>query len=379
MKRQRVVIVYKTLPHYRVRFYELLRAELADRGILLELIVGQPDDEMAKRRDTAGIQWANLVRNRYIPLGRRQLVWQPCLRRVWGADLVIVEQASRLLLNYLLHLGRYFRGPKLALWGHGINLDSSSRSVLGETVKKFFLRKADWWFCYTEGTKRLVVGAGFAEHRATVVQNAIDTAALRAWRDSIADAERDGLREALGMGSGPVCLWLSSIYPTKRPEYAVLAFDEVRRRLPGAELIVVGDGPSKFVFDDARRTRPWLHTVGARFGRDIALHASLASLIINPGLVGLTVLDGFALGLPVVTVQLDYHSPEIEYLENGRNGLVLNRNASPEEYGAEVATLLSDGQRLSTFRDECALSACKYTVEQMVERFASGVQGALGG
>ena len=371
------MVVYKTLPHYRVRFYELLRAELEGKGIILDLIVGQPDEAMAQRRDTSQLPWATTMRNRYIAIGRRQLVWQPCLRQVWSADLVIVEQASRLLLNYLLHLGRCVRGPKLALWGHGINLDSSSRSAVGEVVKKFFLRKADWWFCYTEGTKRIIVDSGFAERRATVVQNAIDTAALRNWRESITEFERVRLRRSLGMGPGPVCLWLSSIYPTKRPEYTVRAFDEVRRHIPDAELIVVGDGPSRKVFDDAQLTRPWVHSVGAKFGREIAVHASLASLIVNPGLVGLTVLDGFAMGLPMVTLRLDDHGPEIEYLENGRNALVLDSATSPESFGAEVAALLVDRQRLARLQDACSLDAVRFTVEEMAKRFASGILSAL--
>ena len=47
-----VAVVYKTLPHYRVDFYEKLRQRLSEQGVRLRLLVGQPDAEQGLRRDT---------------------------------------------------------------------------------------------------------------------------------------------------------------------------------------------------------------------------------------------------------------------------------------------------------------------------------------
>ena len=374
---RRVVIVYKTLPHYRVDFYEQLREKLATQGVHLDLIVGQPDALMEQRKDTGDLPWATRIRNRYISVGRRQLVWQPCVRKLRGADLVIVEQASRLILNYFLHATRRLGGPKLGLWGHGVNLDDTSRSRAGEWAKRGLLRRTDWWFCYTEGTKRIVTSAGFPAARATVVQNAIDTGALREARASVALEDQNALRSQLGIGQGPVCLWLSSIYPTKRPDFMVAAFDHVRAQIPDAELLVVGDGPSRGVFEAASESRPWVHVVGTRFGRELALYASLASIVVNPGLVGLTVLDSFALELPMVTCDLSLHSPEVDYLVNGENSVVLPADTTPGQYGSEVAQRLSDANGLDLLRRGCRAGSALYTVEAMADRFAAGVVSAL--
>lgn len=378
MVAKRVVIVYKTLPHYRVDFYNLLRKRLLEAGVTLDLVVGQPDDLMSLRKDTADVPWAVQIRNRYISLGQRQVIWQPCMRYLRGADLVIVEQASRLLLNYRLHIGRHLGGPKLGLWGHGVNLDSTSRSRVGEWVKRRLVKRADWWFCYTEGTKRIVVASGFPANRATVVQNAIDTTSLQRARAEVTAETQHELRTKLGIGTGPVCLWLSSIYPTKRPEFMVGAFETIRRRIPDAELLVVGDGPLRRVFDDAAVSRSGIHVVGALFGEAMVEHASLASVIVNPGLVGLTVLDAFALELPMVTCALDLHSPEVEYLVHDENSLLLPSGVTAEGFGDAVAALLADDRRLEALRRGCRHGAAQYTVEQMVERFSSGVLAALG-
>jgi glycosyltransferase involved in cell wall biosynthesis len=304
------------------------------------------------------------------------LVWQPCLGELRGAELVIVEQASRLLLNYLLLGWRAVGGPRLGLWGHGLNLDTTSRSRWGEAVKRRLVRRADWWFCYTEGTKALVTSFGMPEDRCTVVQNAIDTSALTAMRAAVTEERHAELRAELGVGNGPVLLWLSSIYPTKRPEFALAAMRALRREMPAVELLVVGDGPQRSVFD-AATSEGWVHTVGVATGQRMVECASLATLIVNPGLVGLTVLDAFALELPMVTCDLDLHSPEYEYLVPEENSVVLPAGASADEYADALVHLLADPGRLERLREGCRRDREAYTVEEMVHRFAEGIMEAL--
>ncbi|MFM2073171.1 MAG: hypothetical protein RLZZ623_3435, partial [Actinomycetota bacterium] len=367
-----VAIVYKTLPHYRVDFYEGLRARLAANGLRLRLIVGQPDSEMAKRNDTARIQWAEGVRNRYVRVGSRHLVWQPALGMVRTSDLVIVEQASKLLVNYPLLAWRRLGGPKVAWWGHGSNLDTANASSLGERVKRLLATRADWWFCYTAGTAGIVHALGVPHERLTVVQNAIDTSQLSSLRALVSEADISEVRVQLGLGTGPVALALGSLYPTKRPEFLIEAADTIRMKAPDFHLIVIGDGPGRTILDAASSTRPWLHVLGAKMGNELVRIAAAAAIVLNPGLVGLAVLDAFALGLPMITCDLPYHSPEFEYLENGVNGVVLDRQTSPEDFGLAALELMSDRAVIESLQAGCRISAAKITVDQMIERFATG-------
>jgi glycosyltransferase involved in cell wall biosynthesis len=101
--------------------------------------------------------------------------------------------------------------------------------------------------------------------------------------------------------------------------------------------------------------------------------------MLMPGLVGLALLDAFASDTPLVTTAIGYHSPEIEYMDPGRNGELLSNCAAPEEYAEHVAMLLSDPKRLATLRQGCRQAAGKYTIEAMVDRFVRGVHQALAG
>jgi hypothetical protein len=98
---------------------------------------------------------------------------------------------------------------------------------------------------------------------------------------------------------------------------------------------------------------------------------------LNPGLVGLSVVDAFALQLPTMTCDLEMHSPEIEYLIDGVNGSVLPPDASPGEYAAEVVRTYADVQLLARLRAGCVDSAQHYSIETMVDNFARGLLDAL--
>ena len=373
----RVAIVLERLTHYRVPILEHLRERLASEGVELVLIVGQPNNLQSARGDSGSLPWAEQISNRRIPFGSRELIWQPCLRTVRSCDLVIVVQASRLLLNYLLLQWRPFGGPKIGFWGHGRNLDVDAASPFGEWLKRRLAARADWWFCYTERTSDIVRALGVPENRCTVLQNAVDTRLISQLRSSLTDEDLGRLRRELGIGSGPVGITLGSIYPRKRPEFLIEAVDTIRTIVPSFELIVIGDGPSKAIVDRAAAKRPWLHPVGALTGRDMVRHAALGELVLNPGLVGLAVLDAFALGLPMLTCDLPYHSPEIDYLVDGVNGAIFPESSTPEDFGQRVANLLLDRDQLQVLKAAANQSARLYTIEEMADRFASGVLRAL--
>jgi hypothetical protein len=72
-------MVFKYLLQYRVAFCERLRDHLDARGVELRFIYDQPGPENGPRQDEADVEWACRIRNIVVPLGRRELFWQPAL------------------------------------------------------------------------------------------------------------------------------------------------------------------------------------------------------------------------------------------------------------------------------------------------------------
>ena len=133
-RRPRVAIVYKSLPHYRRRFFELLREDLEARGVELSLIYGQPGDADAAKADCVDLPWATRITNRIWRFGKREVYWQPCLGLTRDADLVIVEQANKLLINYALQGLRQLGLRQVAFWGHGRDFQALGRFPIRERI-----------------------------------------------------------------------------------------------------------------------------------------------------------------------------------------------------------------------------------------------------
>lgn len=372
----RVTLVQTRLPRYREPVFTALRETLSGRGIEFRLVHGQPTAAETLRGDEGALEWAQRVCNRYLRVGPATLVWQPLGGALKDADLVILTQENRLLSNYpQLLVGRGRR--RVAFFGHGRNFQARRADSLAERFKRRVAHACDWWFAYTDVSRDWLVAQGYPAQRITSVDNAIDVDGLRA---DLAAAQAQGavaeLRARLGLPDGAVVgLYCGALYAEKRLDLLVAAGERVHARHAGFRLLVVGDGPLGAWLRAQAAARPWLHALGALYGVPKAAAFSLADVVLNPGLVGLHVLDAFAAGKPLVTTRDARHSPEIAYLEPGANGLVTEGTA--EAYADAVCALIADADTRTRLAQAAAQAAGRYTVEHMAQRFATGIEQCL--
>lgn len=375
--RATVALVHGWVGQFRSGFYDALRDDLAGRGIALTVLHGFPRGEDVDKEDAIAVPGAEHVRNRVIRIGGRELIWQPLTRRVARADLVVITQQSKLLLTYVLLARQLLGRQRMALWGHGRNLDEAASSRVGESVKRFVSRRVHWWFAYNDLSARHVQSLGFPAERTTSVGNAIDTTALRAADATLTDAELDALRTELGIASSNVCLYVGGMYDLKRIPYLLEACDALRQRVPDFEMLFLGGGPERPLVERAADSRPWMHVLGPTFDRDKARLFRLAALTLIPGRVGLAIVDTFALATPLVTLADSTHSPEIDYLEPGVNGVLLPAGTRPDGYAAAVAELLADRERRADLVIGARDAGDRHSIEAMAARFADGISQAL--
>ncbi len=213
--------------------------------------------------------------------------------------------------------------------------------------------------------------------RVTTVMNSSDTDRIRAVRAALEPGVAEAVRRELGMADGPVAVFLGGLYPLKRPQFLVDAARALRNRIGDLELLVIGGGTEAHIVEAAAADAPWIHAVGAVYGDERVRLASVGSVHLMPGAIGLNIVDAFALGLPTITVDLDYHGPEIGYLQPGVNGEVAPRRATPERYAELVQSVLGDQARLEALTAAAEAAGRELSIEHMVERFARGVVDAL--
>lgn len=370
-----VIFQYRSL-HYRVGLFEKLREQCASRGIELRLVHGQATRRELPKKDVGAVPWADVVINKVMEVGERDWLWQPFPAHLRDANLVVVMQESRLLSNYPLLLSRWWSNRKVAYWGHGINFQSDAPTGMRERWKRFLLTRVDWWFAYTEMTTDLLAQAKYPPAKITCLNNAIDTGAFK--RDLAAVSDADLLAARIGLGVGeraPVGLFCGSLYPDKKLDFLLDACDRIRAQAPEFHCVVLGDGPSMPFMREAAATRPWLHLLGVTKGAQKALYFRMADYMLNPGLVGLHVVDAFCAGLVMVTTSGARHSPEVCYLQDGVNGVMTGDSA--DEYAQRVLGLINSPDELARLKAAALADADVYTLENMVERFVDGIERCL--
>lgn len=369
---KKVVVCQHRLLHYRTALFDRLRAECAKRGIDLHLVHGQASRRESAKKDEGALPWARKVQNRFWEVGARDLVWQPFPADLRDAELVVVMQENRILSNYPLLLSRLWSSRRVAYWGHGVNFQSDAPAGLREKWKQMMLKRVDWWFAYTEMTAEIVRRAGYPAARITCLDNAIDNEAFEQDLASVTDVQLQAMCAEIDAPQGaPVGLFCGSLYPDKRLDYMIEAADRIHAALPAFRLVVIGDGPSADKIRAAAVTRPWLRWLGVRKGRDKAEWFRLADVVINPGAVGLHVLDSFCAGTPMITTAESRHGPEVAYLRDGINGLVVQ--GGPDRYADAAIALFNDRTKLEAVKQAALRDAQHYTLGNMVERFANGI------
>ncbi|HRH79706.1 MAG TPA: glycosyltransferase family 4 protein [Thiobacillaceae bacterium] len=374
VSRPRVLVVQRRLTHYRVPLFNRMRELLDAAGVELVVAYGDPTREEFVKADAGELPWGVHIPTRYWLGGR--LCWQNALPAARHADLVVVTQENRLLFNYLWALVRGDR--KWAFWGHGRNFQTDSPTGFRERFKRWLSTRVDWWFAYTARSQEVILESGYPGERITVLNNAIDTGRLAAELENIGADDLEQARQAFGIGPGRVCLSLASLHADKRLDFLFEAAQRIRARVPDFRLVLVGDGPQRdFVARTVAEHPDWMTWLGARTGRDKALALAMSDLLLNPGMVGLSILDAFVAGVPMVTTAHQLHSPEIAYLQSGINGLMTED--SPDAFVDGVVGLLSDSAALAALREGCRVSAQDYSIENMADRFCRGILACLSG
>ena len=369
-----VVAITRYVAQYRVPFHEAVRTELATSGIRYQLLYGAPRPGEATKQDSAAIRWAEEISSTYLGPGGR-LVWLSVVGKVRGADLVVITQENALLNNYALQFWRRFGGPRLAYFGHGKNFQSSRPDSAAERFKRLWIKQVDWWFAYTQRSAAIVADAGFPRDRITVVNNAIDTSGIAAEVAALDPAAQTAFRQSLVGGSQNVGVYVGGLYPEKRLGFLLDAARLVREDVPDFHLLIIGAGPDAGIAEAAAAELPWVHYAGPKFGAEKTALASLGRVFLMPGLVGLGVLDSFAYGTPMVTTDVPYHSPEIEYLRHGENGLIVADDV--RTYAEAVTELLTDETWRLQLRRGGEVALETFTIQAMARRFADGVLEAL--
>lgn len=370
----RILIIQAEMKHYRVPFFSKLHEALRQDGIELAVAYSAQNRKQATRGDSAELP---------PEIGRKvpgywfadRFLYQSLWKEVWGADLVIVGNENKYIINPFLLLLSALRLKTVAFWGLGPNMHPD-RTAFSEWIKQKMVTSVDWWFAYTETIVEYLRQHGMPADRVTNVQNASDTVELRRQLSEIQDDDAARAKVALtGSGSSKVGIYCGFLGGIKAVPMLVAAARLVRQRCPDFHLVIVGNGPDRSWLKQAISQDPWIHYRGSQFGRQSAMLYKIADVFLLAGTAGLAIVDSFAAGLPLIATQLPTHPPEISYLRDGENGRLTAHTAVA--FADAVVEVLTTPELMARLRRGAERAGSQYTIEAMVENYRAGINQCL--
>ena len=367
----KVAIVQKVVTDYRVEFYNELQGILANNNIQLSVFSGTVPDNEAFKDGLEEVSCGIRVKNHFFLNNR--VYWQNLFQTLSDYDLVIVEQANSSLLNIPLILRRriFKSNPKFSYWGHGATLHRKS-GFFSKWIKQLLVNKSDYWFGYTEHTRSLLHKLGVSDDKIMIINNSLDTNEIIKARSDYDVREN---QRKWGIKDGVTVVFCARLYENKAVPFIIDSCRIARKQVKKLNLVIIGDGPLRTTIEDMVKNDPWITMTGALYGKEKADALLMGNMMALPSHVGLSILDGFAAGLPVLVSDFNNHCPEIAYFDGGINGLMTV--ATAECYADAIVKLSMDQKLLQTMSSAAVATSDHYTIHNMVKNFAIGVEKAL--
>lgn len=369
---RRVAIIQPALPQYRVPFFSGLISAAEVEDIHIDVFVGETPTAMRERGDSSDAAFIHALRTREWIIRGRALFYKsptPVLRA--GYDLVILEHAVRNIESYEL-LAR-FGCRRIAFLGHGRTYpkDVSPRQ---EALKHWITQRATWFFGYTRQGVDAVVEHGFPRERTTILNNTIDTVALRADLSAISDTDVADFSCQYDL-RGKTGLYLGGLDTYKRISFLLDSATMVRDECPDFRLLIAGNGADRPLVDAFVAQNSWAKFLGGVHGRGKAIALRAAQAVSIPGAIGLVAIDSLVAGTPIVTTDYPYHGPEFDYLADGITAIVTPNDEL--SYSRGLVAFLNSRRRQQEMSERCHIESQKYTLDDMIRSCLTGVKSAL--
>ena len=343
-----LLINQEKIPHYRISVYNHLGHYLERQGYALTVT-----SEGVQEGSAHAIEFDH----RAMPLSFLSLA-----RLIGKSNIDVIIFWVRLRHLYLfptLFLAKLL-GKKTIYWGHGTDLSNQKGMWFKRFANNAEYRVFNALILYGEHLKK---NLKTAFHAKTFIAN--NTLAFS--RNGGASLDRAGCLSRYNITTPRNIICCGRMQRRKRLEDLFAAFEMLNRHDTG--LILVGPD-SDGVLGNIRAKN--VHVLGPIYGDERLDLLSASDVFCLPGAVGLSIVDAFHCGLPLVTEDGD-ESPEIMYLKDGVNGFVVPRG-DVQQLAAKLGLLLEDDGLRRRFSNAARQ---EITTNGHIDRMCEGFAAAL--
>jgi glycosyltransferase involved in cell wall biosynthesis len=385
----RIAILHQgCVPNYRDAFYRRLAVIPYRRYVVIH---GDPEPGSGIIAASPPLAFDHIaVRNRFLKIAGRSLVYQPVFWRIarGNYDAIVVGHEVKYFVSIVLLLWFRLLGKPALFWGFGTGQDfwDEKRGGFGKRMTRLINRAkagltglASGYLAYTASGAAMVVRAGMSPDRVTVLNNTIDLDAEIAGHKRALGLDRTELRREYGIApDATVFTFVGRLLAGKKVEDLIRVGRKLRLEIPNIniEMLIIGDGPERERLEAEAQGESWCRFLGAVHDVDnLSRIFRVTDALTIPGYVGLAVNRAFAHGVPLITIRSAWHSPEIDYVKDGVNGLILETT----DFQDGLARFAADPDLRRRLRDGALATRETLDLGRMVAAFDGAVAAALKG
>lgn len=324
------------VPVYRRGFYVRLSETSKNDYVVFH---GKPPSNTSLQVAQPPFPFANVeVGTVELRLKKALLIWQRAVSRFAAGrfDGVVIGHEFKFLSSFaILALAKLRRRP-VFWWGFGYrkaygSWDDGGKPPLKDRIALWaadrLARWGDGYLAYTEKGRDHLLSIGVPADRIQVVRNTIDVEEQIALAEAVAGSDDADTRAEFGLRpNADVLLYVGRLVPRKEVD-SLVRFAVANPEVDGRpmDVLVIGDGEERAKLEALAGDAPNIRFAGAIDPSDmrIARAMKLSRAVVIPGYLGLAINHAFAHGRPIVTRKHDFHSPEIEYLTEGEDSLLI--------------------------------------------------------
>jgi glycosyltransferase involved in cell wall biosynthesis len=220
---------------------------------------------------------------------------------------------------------------------------------------RYFHNKTGCTMVPTDALRQRLESKGY--NNVLVVSRGVDTEQFNPTKRSVE------LRASWNADSDtPVVMLVSRIAPEKNLNVVFLAFEQMRKINPRAQLVIVGDGPAR---SELEKENPDVIFAGMQTGEALAQHYASGDIFLYPSLTetyGNVVIEAMASSMAAVA--FDYAAAH-QHINHNVNG-VLVPFADTDAFITMSSELISDMERIQRIRSTALETAVTLTWEHIV-------------
>ena len=293
-------------------------------------------------------------------LFKKYLIWQSDIVKVCLTeqfDSIVFLGEMNILSNWIGALICRIRRKRVLFWSHGFYGNESSLKYF---FRKLFYKIANEHIVYEKRGKSLMINSGFKPQKVHVIYNSLDYENQKILFEKLKKSKVNPFA-FFRNNTLPVFIYIGRLIESKKVDQLIHAFKNVNKYKQLCNLLIVGSGPEGEKLKGLAKneiTSKTIHFYGACYDENIISNLIFNSICtVSPGNVGLTAINSFSYGTPVITHNnFENQMPEAEVIKEGITGFFFKEN---DIFSLELA-LIDVLQSKIDFKEECRIVIDNY-------------------